>query len=852
MDRNILNMLDNDVVKRNLSHIEIMKYIRSQRSNGKFIGISDNEIMAYLNSKMHTNKFSSSVVSHGNSSFSSGITNISNNSSKKSNIDSSTSTVSDFISSDIDTSSGKNVNVYGKDNESFWNIPKEDLLKKVVNAFSEDVSSKKISISGEPVVSDAGRVQLNLHIDGNDNKKQSTWSHDFSIITSPNDKASLNRIVVVGIGDGGWNDAEVVGYDRGQIDKYLLDNPNGDINYTVMRLGGAYNTDEVYNYVPRVLENLHDEFLSEEGNQDFRYTFAGSSASASEIIKGAKSVLEYRESINSTSHTPMDFMLIDAADNGSRFVSTMRNETKVMSELVKTGSIVYAYEAQNTDIKKGINEIGKLTEDGMIIVGVENELGILHAYDGSYKASHEQQYSNGQMSKVVNGFDGANDESPSLISDKYGNSASNKYYLVLPKSEWDLKKGQSYYNQRKEITEKQLNSFSEYREIKGIQEEGKYLKDLIGYVESENAEKNGYINLSTGNSVNNDDILFSFQDIIDKTNDVVTEINDTAFKNNGFDYQFADNSTTDFPESLNRGNAFLYGITNTFLDKVNGDAQNIEIILNDFIDLDNKFGEKARSMMNSAFQDGSYFVTDNVVIKDATSYEIENPYFDIFDKKIQKEHAGKISVSDIATMFNGSSLTGKIGAGLQNEYDDASRMKSKIEEMINMPDTLVKGDVWDAEKERLKIFVEACSLRMEASQILESAYIEALRDVNNYISPDEYLDDGELPAKRAELAACKAVPHLRGTGQYVTLDNGEVEEIMEPNEPEWTNAQIRIKELQGPDGHGGEIAKLEGLAGVLNDANVKIQKAINEVNSKYNSFVNGISEVSIGNINISV
>ena len=922
MDRIVLNMLDNEVIKRNLSYIEIMKYIDRQRSNGKFIGISNNEILSYLNSKMHINNYNSRVVSYNNSTY---ISNDGNNghtnntfkempdsslSSKsntgiKDNVTINKDTKSDvkITPSTYEKNSDNRVNVTNIDTSTssdtmLGNIPKDQVIDKAIRAFSNGTQNDKngnniylpkiiggysgvgsdgiwhgeynpnsssdyklpmqVSIVGEPKVTDGGRVQLNLNI-GTEIKPGSGKFYDGNCTLSftPHNQDGMHRLAVVFPGSGGWSNVPVMTEDglksgSGAIDEYFFQNSNLDNDCTVLRVN-CYNNDGVYKYIPHLLDDLNGSFESDSSYKN-RYTLAGASDGTIQMLEAAKSIVDSRNADSSLPRTPLDMILLDTKGNGGNpgkpFVDKINEYSDLKSELISTGSIIYAHEAGGGLTLKpsdAINNLGVLTEDGMIIVGAENDIAKEHANVNS----QELQYTSGTIGNVVYGYKNSTDDNNVTLISNGKSEVPNKYYLVLPKSEWDLKKGQTYYDQRKEITEKQLNAFSEYREIKGIQEDGKYLNDLIGYVETENTEKKGYINLSTGSSVNNDDILFSFQDIIDKTNNVVTEINDTTFKNNGFDYQFSDNSTTDFPESLNRGNAFLYGISNTFLDKVNGDTQNIEIILNDFIDLDNKFGERARSMMDSAFQNGAYFVTDSAIIKDAASYEIENPYYDIFDKQIPKEHAGKISASDIACMFNGSTLTGKIGAGLQNEYDDASRMKSRIEDMINMPDNLVKGDVWDAEKERLKIFVEACSLRMEASQILENAYIEALREVNNYISPDEYLDDGELPAKRAELTACKAVPRLRGTGQYVTLDNGEVEEIMEPNEPEWTNAQIRIKELQGPDGHGGEIAKLEGLAGVLNDANVKIHKAIDEVNSKYNSFVKGIPEVSIGNINIS-
>ena len=938
MDKTVLEMLQNDVINMNLTYSQIAEYIRKQRSIGKFAGITNSEIYSYLESKMRTirndnassnNSFDSMPTYNGgnnktpniNNSIKektedtqtennkNNITNGTNNASHKSMNDApstkTNSTIETNLKLDGNTvkernkqsvtdnhantpsktmvdNSTTNTNSLNKasnntpkvstTDSSFWEIPKENLVERTTNAFNNSTYGN-VGINGTPSVTDDGRVQVELYAGDTAIKD---GRNCFTVTTTPSNPDSLNRVIVIAAGTGGWNEAEVVGYDRGQIDQFLLN--DSEANYTVMRVANSSTTEDVYAYVPYVLEDLNKEFGGNGNQQSFRYTFAGASASAASVVQGAKAVIEYNKATGSNAHNPMDFMLVDAAYNGSSFVTTLRSEPEVINEMARTGSIIYAYEAVNTGIKDGINELGKLTEDGLILVDVENECAVLHAYDTSTKASHEQQYSNGEMTKVVNGFSNIEEDGASVVSDRSGNSAENKYYLVLPKSEWDISKQQTYYAQRMEVTEKQLNAFCEYREIKGYQEESeKYLNDLIGYVESENKETGGYVNLASGASVSDDNILFDFQNIIDSANEVVEAVNNTKYKNSGFDYQFCQDSTADFPESLNMANAFLYGISNTLLGVTAMDTQNIEQVLNDFIYLDNKYSNKATAMMNNAYQNGNYFISSEVDVNQANVETANKAYIGMFQENISKGQAGKIAMSDIASMLSGSGLAGKIGENIQNEREDAMKLEAKINDMLSLGSNVVMGNVWEAEKVRLQMLSDACKYRVAAANTLEKAYVQALESVQKYYEDTQamlagsttidmggVLDDGQIPvceatvsrlqdeinALMAEYDECAAVPPTRGNGIF----DEQGREGWEPNEPEYTNARNRMKAISSveiPERNEEinynmtYIRQLEGLAGVLNAANATVQGAIDQVNSEYGAFVNSIPEVHV-------
>lgn len=104
------------------------------------------------------------------------------------------------------------------------------------------------------------------------------------------------------------------------------------------------------------------------------------------------------------------------------------------------------------------------------------------------------------------------------------------------------------------------------------------------------------------------------------------------------------------------------------------------------------------------------------------------------------------------------------------------------------------------------------------------------------------LDDSELPQLRLDLAAAKKVEEWVGTGIFYTNENGKKEEILKKNEPAYSEAQALIAELDGVD---GKIARLEGLAEVLNSADKIIADALNEVQASYGREVAGINPIFV-------
>lgn len=356
----------------------------------------------------------------------------------------------------------------------------------------------------------------------------------------------------------------------------------------------------------------------------------------------------------------------------------------------------------------------------------------------------------------------------------------------------------------------------------------------------EELEKDG--RLATLLARNDDDILYQYIAIEDTANDMMGIINGSLL-NNGIKNQTFGSTTIGFPNLVNSANSVLFSASSILNGIITNDAANIETILNNFVYLDNKYAS-AVSTVNLDFTDSGY--TQGEVSINATSGGNTGIKSDFSVDTLEQGKAGKISMSDIDSILSGNTLVGPVADGLQNEYDEAAALKNSINNMLNLPQNIIKGDIWDAERERLQMLSDCCDLRMQASKTLESAYVRASKLVKDYIGSDSYLDDGEIPQYEAALRAAKAVPPIRGTGTFMYLEDGTKVELTEPNEPEYSEAQAQIPILEAM------ISKLEGLASIMNQANQIISDAVAEVNASYASVVKDIPNINVPNITITL
>jgi hypothetical protein len=193
--------------------------------------------------------------------------------------------------------------------------------------------------------------------------------------------------------------------------------------------------------------------------------------------------------------------------------------------------------------------------------------------------------------------------------------------------------------------------------------------------------------------------------------------------------------------------------------------------------------------------------------------------------------------------------------------------------------TNMTGPVWEQLKIRFNDYNNCCDDRIIASQDLQESYVEALNILKDYyyetadliagsnIYMGGALDDGQIPVcqdtivkleadienLKAEFDMCMAVPRLRGTGVFVG-EGRYRHEIMEANEPEYTNAQVRAKEItnvvipqkqQEIRYNNIYINQLNGLSEKVNRANEVIMSAIDNIQANYTSKVSSIQPIMI-------
>ena len=686
------------------------------------------------------------------------------------------------------------------------NIPKSMINEQVYKAFSKNIQHRGSSngiknvilkypdtefMIANTIISDDGNIEVSFNIYNNN----SLSTHNAAVINfTPHNTESMHRLAVISPGINGWNEAQ-----KEAIDKEFIGN-----NYTLLKLNDCSNPPETYSAIPTIMENLTDVFSKEEKpNYDYNYVFLGQDASVVKTIDCAEAVVSHSEY-----DKPIDFMLSNAINGGSDFVERLNNSKKLKETLVSTGSIIYTYENEESpNFRNIINNYGTLADEGMIVIGV--------------RTPKEQK----RIGEVPEGNIN--------VASKTGAMQGEEYYLITPKpsivlGKWD------YYDSSVQITEKQLNNYLEYRDSKGEQAKKAYINDITTYIlTGEDREEGAFISLAGGEySLNNDEILVKFDVITEKANSVLNRIRNTSFNDSTIDYQFSQDSTTDFPESLNMGNVLLYNISNKLMDNVVGDIHNVNQMLKNYLYLDREFTTMAENIMDDMYRNGNVYedISTNII-----SIPSNKTNYGIFARTNTAGNTGRISMIDIDNILKGSTLTGTIGNGLKNEYEDAAKLQNEINELIGLSKNTISGMAWEAEKIRLAKLSDMCGLRMNATKTLEEAYIKALKLVRDYLGNDEYLDDSVLEELKVKLAKLKSY-HLPKANEE--LD----EEIKKRNIARYNLAQKEIPILEA------KIAKIDGLAKVLNDANKIVRDAIDKMNSEYGSVVNNYKEVYVSDV----
>ena len=628
--------------------------------------------------------------------------------------------------------------------------------------------------------------------------------------------------------------------------------------------------------LPQILKTI-------TGNQQSNFDRAVVSGASA----GGKEVVALVEKLMGNTNKPIDIMLLDAAgptenETGCQsFKEYLIGDTtngksgnsNVVDYLKNSGSVIYAYESakRNGGPDAAAKQLQLVVKEGIPAIICTNSAMPEHAEYGSV----EKQVDMGEVSNVMDSFESSTLKELSYSS-SYGKDKSNVYYIVDPES------SDGYLHDvegnRIKLDARGLSNYL-YRYEDSIGQHGQLQLissyDENGEIKNQASTKDGLKFLSTGG--NAIEISLVYNSVAELTNEIVKSVNDTKFFDKQFDYQFC-NSTTAFPDSLNSANTFLYSASDKFLKAVANDVENIATILNNYSYLDNHLAAQADYLSGNNDWFNSFSPEEygfSVYVDD-----IKSKYTGIFEERYVSGQSGRITIGDIDNILNGNTLMGPLGNGLNDEFEDALDLKLQINNLINNADFV--DPAWNMMiQNRLIPYSKLCDMRANAARTLEEAYVASLNRVKEYynetlalvsgsttIDMGGALDDGQIPVceaqivelkqdivnLKAEYAECEAVPELRGTGEFWTDEKGVKHERMEPNEPQYTNARMRMKEIlnvdipfkeQEIDYNNTYITQLQGLAGVLNEANGIVLSAIDGIEANYVSGINAMGDVFV-------
>ena len=334
-------------------------------------------------------------------------------------------------------------------------------------------------------------------------------------------------------------------------------------------------------------------------------------------------------------------------------------------------------------------------------------------------------------------------------------------------------------------------------------------------------------------------------------------------------------SNSSFPNSLNDGTSFLYGTSKDLMNKMSLDIRSVEKIASLLQETDEN---TLVNMLNETFGTENLLGANAEINGLAFDANANNHLPDIFSQIIKEGAVGRISMEDIDGILRGNTLIGSIGKGLEQEIEEANAIKDDINNLLAT--TNMSGPIWDKLQIRFNDYNNCCDARINASECLQEAYVNALNILRDYYyeTADKLagsniylggaLDDGQIPvcqatieqlradikSLNAEFDMCMAVPPIRGTGRIHVDANGREWEEMEPNEPEYTNAQLRAKEItyviipqknEEIRYNNIYIDQLEGLAQKVNMANEVVTTAIDNIQASYTSMVSSIQPIMI-------
>ena len=373
---------------------------------------------------------------------------------------------------------------------------------------------------------------------------------------------------------------------------------------------------------------------------------------------------------------------------------------------------------------------------------------------------------------------------------------------------------------------------------------------------------------STLSSVVRDDgVMVKYASVLNSLNGIVGNINTTNFADSSLNVNGA-NSTAQIFGSLTGANNYLLGLSSTLVNGIANDVRNIETILNNWESTDADIATLASSLNNASYS--ANYGANGISMNNVRFNEIATSYAGFLSGSTAQGKVGKISMSDIKSVFNGSSLTGSLGNLLNNEIQDAHNLQSSIQGLINNPDISSPG--WNVMLDRLNFYDKCCGVRGWAAETMKTAYEKALKLIYDHIAPDEDMDDGDIPEYEEKIEKLKTdienaktmitnlknsnitLSNVKPTAKYGKTSKGksyfagwdytaynQARRQIASNNAKITQLEKNVTIAEDAKLEAEKYLKrLKELSEKINEANNIISEAMTEIESKYGKEVYNI------------
>ncbi len=367
-------------------------------------------------------------------------------------------------------------------------------------------------------------------------------------------------------------------------------------------------------------------------------------------------------------------------------------------------------------------------------------------------------------------------------------------------------------------------------------------------------------NASTGQKT----VGVNYSGVLSSVNDIINSINTTSSLQGNIKESLT-TSTSSIFDSISSGGNYLNNVSSNLLYQISLGMNNVGTMLDNFKITDANLA-KIASGLNNGLKQGLFGSPSSTISTDKIqSFEsIVKSNTTLFDDNISIGKAGKIAVSEL------TSLIKKQTDSLNSEISDASKMNTSLSNLINSSD--IQGSGWDAFKNILNKYKDCNETRSNAAQTLLDAYEEAKNKIIEYISPDEEMDDGEIPEYeetieklKREIAECESkiaslkseiarLSSIQPKTIYTKAKNGKKSSKLDYSEYYSAQSKIAsnnqlIADIQGlldtaksaKEEAEKYLERLKGLAAIISEANKLINDAITKVESMYASEVYGIN-----------